>query len=76
MPIEQGSGAAHDEQRKMQGSPNSRLLPKLTEKEAAIRRTVRERIEAKYSFENWDDAPHEALREFQEFLRKRTEAPR
>ena len=49
---------------------------KLDEQEAAIRRAVKDEIAARYGFTNWSDAPEEALRQYQRFLRKRAEAQR
>ena len=54
------------------GERTSREPIRLTGEEIAIRRAAKAKIAAKYGFENWNDAPVEALREYQRFLQSRT----
>ena len=46
----------------------------LSGQEAAIRQAFKESITAKYGFTDWNDAPRDALREFDDFLKSRMEA--
>ena len=43
----------------------------LTAEEAEARKKAKDEIATKYGFQSWDDAPDEALREYQRFVTSR-----
>jgi len=59
--------------REKEGRDKPPLRP--SEEEMAVRRKAKERIFAKYGLTSWQNAPAEALREYQDYLRARTDGP-